>query len=123
MIRSGLERRLRRNGGGKSWEYTMGMWTSIVQKDLSNIFASLYTKPIHSRRNIKRYGIRNCESLVFPMFYHSNEFPPDQPHEKSVPRSNIRETSAEADGDRAVDTNGDERKGLERPSSGSGGLI
>ena len=123
MIRSGVERRLRRQGGGKSWEYRAlgGLnWASVLCRDLSRIF----TQPIYSRRAMKREGIdrsrrayyRGIESML-PMLY---RFSPAEPREESAPRSEIRETSAEVPGARAGIAGNEERKGLEGPSSAAG---
>ncbi len=122
MIRSGTERRLRRRGGGKRWDQILLGWASIIQKDLSSVFMRAYTAPFYSRRGMKRMAVKNRVQeggvlTLLPMLY---KFSPAEPREQSVPRSMIRETSAEADGARAGTTVSDERKGLERPSSAAG---
>ncbi len=113
---------MRRMGGGKRWDYGGSLWGSIVQKDLSDIFIRAYTKPYLSRRDQKKMGVKQVSLLPF-MFFKSNEFSPDEPHEQSAPRSDIRETSAEADEARAGNVVGEECKGSVGPSSASGEML
>ncbi len=101
---------------------TMG-WYAILSRDLSDIFHREYSKPYRSRRQSKKYNTTRTGSFMPIMFYGSNEFSPDEPHERSAPRSMIRETSAEAAEARAGTVGGDEREGLEGPSSASGELL
>lgn len=124
MIRSGTERKMRRAGGGKRWSDYSGMfgWSSIIQREMSDVFMRCYTAPLYSRREMMKRDAdsRTPEGGIFGFLPSIYKFSPAEPREQSAPRSSIRETSAEVAGARAGTAGDEERKGLEGPSSAVG---
>ena len=115
MIRSGLERKIRRQGGGKQW-YPQSLFAYNLFSMTKDALLRTYTKPMYSRRRLARGEFLFPHSSI-PLLYN---FSPAEPHEKSVPRRTIRETSAEVEDARAGTVSDEEREGLERPSSAAG---